>query len=335
MYVLVENKEILTDKHVGIGAIGSCNHAATIIDAVNSTAIAHVYPIYNPFYVPEQSSTLSYCTTNFDDLLAMDGVMILSPNDTHMHYLEKLLAANYKGYIFCEKPPVTNVVELKKLRDLSPSRVMYDFSLRYSSFTHQLKDLIDQVGTVIAVDAWVTHGLAFKQSYPGSWRADKLRHEYGVLETVSVHWIDLFLMLFGNAVGTNHYQRNVAGTGSSADTCITRIRHASGVHSSIVSSYAAPASTRLLITGSDGIIEFNDGVMSLRRPRDSFDELGKFKNPPIAALNSVPDPFVDGLRSAVNAFVETIKRKDDFPKEWIKHSIETMDVIVECKGLII
>ena len=57
---------------------------------------------------------------NANDLIsskAIDAIIISSPNETHFKYLT-LILEKFKGYIFCEKPPVTELAELKKLEEL-------------------------------------------------------------------------------------------------------------------------------------------------------------------------------------------------------------------------
>lgn len=322
-------------RHINIGAIGWRNHASSVIKAVNLSSDASVKFIYHPQYVPSSAYDSAKGTMEFDDLLGMDGVMILSPNDTHMHYLELLRAKGFQGHIFCEKPPVTNVEELKRLRGMDASRVMYDFSLRHSLLSLRLRDQLKRIGRVIAANAWVSHGLAFKPEYPTSWRADRSRHEHGVLETASIHWIDLLLMLLGPAAGANHRQRNVAETGGSDDTSVLNLRHSCGAQSTVVTSYAAPALTRLSILGSDGVLDYDDDVLMLRGPRDTFDRSGRFKTPPARETEVIPDPFLDGMQIAIDEFLHAIEENVGFPSTWTQQSLETMDVIFECKGLIL
>lgn len=314
-----------------IGTIGWRNHADDVIQAYKRLTSDNPTCVYHPAYEPP----IAAGSSNFNDLLKTDGIMVLSPNDTHMAYIEQLQAAGYSGYIFCEKPPVTNFEELYRLRKVDSTKIMYDFSLRYSDFAKRLSEMLPKVGEVISNNVWVTHGLAFKQSYPSSWRASVQRHKFGLLETVAIHWVDLALRFFGPSAAANHKSRNVAGTGTSTDTSVVSIRHAAGPYTTIVTSYAAPFMLRMLIIGTDGIIEYRDGLLMLSGPRETFDAAGRFESPPVVEKHLIVDPFVDGLDEALKAFTSIVSNKDTFPKQWFDDSLETMDVILECKGLLI
>lgn len=318
---------------ISLGAIGWKNHAEKVIETVNGFwPRAHVVKVYHPRYVPD--TPYGSGTSDINDLFNLDGVMILSPNDTHLSYIEMLLSKGFKGYIFCEKPPVTNLDEFHRLHQLDPKRVMYDFSLRHSYLKHQLDSLLPLIGTVIKADAWVTHGFAYKPGYASSWRADSSRHHYGLLESVSIHWIDMLLQLLGSAVGVKHQQRNIAKSAAVPDTSVMEMRHVSGALSTIVASYAAPAFTKLSILGNDGAIELEGRTLSLYHPRDSFDDAGRYVMPQ-KVVYDVWDPFEDGLRNALVEFIGLIEGGTEVPPAWFKQSLDTMDVIFECKGLII
>jgi len=93
-----------------IGLIGYRNQAERLIDIIKSRADSKLECIYHP----TKKFDDSLFTNRFDDLLVCDAIIISSPNDTHYKYLTKL--QNFDGYIFCEKPPVTSINDLEKLR---------------------------------------------------------------------------------------------------------------------------------------------------------------------------------------------------------------------------
>ena len=57
-------------------------------------------------------------TDNFTDLIGSDGILISSPNDTHVQYIKDILDISPETYIFCEKPPAVNLEELDYLDEL-------------------------------------------------------------------------------------------------------------------------------------------------------------------------------------------------------------------------
>src|SRR5260370_25252538 len=169
---------------LNLGAIGDRNHAARMIAIAAASGLARVTRIYQP---RRALGGGRYCA-NLDALRDCDAVLILSPNDTHLQYLEAL-SQRFSGYIFCEKPPVASKDQLARLAqlDLQKERTFFDFNLRFGP----VREAIDEarggglLGDLVACSAVCTHGLAFKDSYPTSWRADVPRHPPRLPDTVA------------------------------------------------------------------------------------------------------------------------------------------------------
>ena len=93
---------------LNLGIIGYRNHAGKLISFLEKNSECEINYIYHP-----TKSLDDRFTNNFSNLYDCDAVIIASPNKTHYEYIEKL-TKNFNGYIFCEKPPVTNNEELIK-----------------------------------------------------------------------------------------------------------------------------------------------------------------------------------------------------------------------------
>lgn len=309
---------------ISLGAIGWRNHAAKMIASVRHVPRASVDVIYHPNYIPDVPGG----TSNVRDLLQTDGIMVLSPDDTHMQYISMLHEMGYKGRILCEKPPVTSIDELARLRSIMPTNVMFNFPLRHGTFTSTVVDMLHSIERPISATVHVTHGLAFRSGYAQSWRAQ--HRGAGILGTVSIHWIDLFIMLFGDVIDVWHMSQNAAHTGIADDTSVLCMKHVTGVISTIVASYAAPALTHLRILGTDGIIELHNKQLTLCSPRDTFNASGEFVRPPVKSMFIFSDPFLDGLTATVSRFIDACGDDREFPPEWLASSLSTMDVIFQC-----
>lgn len=148
-----------------IGAIGWRNHAARMIGLVDASGLGRVEVVYHPDRRPEHPGG----TTRFEDLLGCDAVMILSPNGTHGAYLRRL-ADSYGGYVSCEKPVVTTGAELDAVRGMDKGRTFFNFNLRFSRWAGIIRAAVDdgRLGRVLHAEVQATHGLAFKDVYPGS-----------------------------------------------------------------------------------------------------------------------------------------------------------------------
>ena len=101
---------------VQVGIIGYQNHAKKLISFAENNPKCSLQYIFHPNKKIDDKRG----TNNLKDLFTCDAIIISSPNSTHFEYIKKL--SNFSGYIFCEKPPVTNLVELKKLKQLDVNK---------------------------------------------------------------------------------------------------------------------------------------------------------------------------------------------------------------------
>ena len=156
---------------LNLGVIGYRKHAGKLISFLEKNSECKINYIYHP-----TKSLDDRFTNSFSNLYDCDAVIIASPNKTHYEYIEKL-TKNFKGYIFCEKPPVTSFTELENLEKMPTNwkqKIFFNFMLRFSDLSDIIKNKInsDELGTIIHIDIHDAKGLAFKKEYPSSWRAD-------------------------------------------------------------------------------------------------------------------------------------------------------------------
>ena len=121
---------------IKVGLIGYKNQAVKL-QYFFETKKCEITKIYHP----TKNSTDIRFTNNFADLYENDVVIIASPNNSHFKYIRKLLD-NFSGYIFCEKPPVTNMKDLKYLEKISKkskNRLFFNFNLRFGELNKKFK----------------------------------------------------------------------------------------------------------------------------------------------------------------------------------------------------
>ena len=85
--------------------------------------------IFHPEKLIDDKRSTNVLSELYDD----NSIIIASPNRTHFEYIKKLISG-FEGYIFCEKPPITSLVELKELKNLSEkekSRIFFNFNFRF------------------------------------------------------------------------------------------------------------------------------------------------------------------------------------------------------------
>ncbi len=304
---------------IRVGAIGHRNHAARVLELVERSGIAEVAHVFDARRLAEHPRA----TERFEDLLRCDAVMVLSPNATHFEYLARLVG--YRGYVFCEKPPVSTLEELDALErlGLDRGRTFFDFNLRFSALARVVERARrDGVfGEPVFASAVVTHGLAFKPSYASSWRAVAELHRNGVAETAAIHWLDLFTTFFGEPTSCAYWPARLSGVGTATDSCRIVLGFASGATADVVASYASPRRTEAQLVGTNGIVRLRDGVLEVLSPRDTFDPSGRFADPP--SVHAEPGGgdalYDDSLAASVTAFLEACAANTRFPE----HAFDT------------
>ena len=83
-------------------------------------------------YKPKNKSSLD--AEFYNRIKKFDIFFITSPNTTHFKYLHNLS----EKYIFCEKPPVSKLEDLNKLRKMNTGKIYFNFNLRFSKIVEIL-----------------------------------------------------------------------------------------------------------------------------------------------------------------------------------------------------
>ncbi len=166
------------------GFIGYRNFAAKLKELFKSSGLVEQFL----FFHPEKSVEGLVCATELEELFDCDFIVISSPDRTHGEYLRKL--HTYKGYIFCEKIPVTTRDDLSFLKYNRNPLIYFDFNYRKS----KLFDLIkEHEKTIIYVQHQMGHGLALNQRYGDHWRSKASFAPLGVFQLSGIHFFDLLV----------------------------------------------------------------------------------------------------------------------------------------------
>lgn len=299
---------------LSIGTIGCRGHAARIIERVERSGIGRIALIHHP---GRRIDSPLY-TPHLEDLRELDAVLILSPNASHARYLS--WAADYPGYVFCEKPPIVQKTELALFERLEPDRTFFNFNLRYSRLARFLTDAPKRwnLGSLVSCDILATHGLAFSPKYIGSWRADPDLHSHGLAETVAIHFVDLLATIFPQMLSTVAYvHSNIAHTGKADDTCRWLLALKGGGTASITASYAAPAVSNIVLLFANGLIHVGQDRIVVKGPRDTFDSTGGYSPPPEIHSESFDfkTNYIDSLDCSVKTFLEACRDRRALPQD--------------------
>lgn len=316
-----------------IGFIGYKGHAARLIKIFEKIKQCEI----SYFYHPQKDINLKQIhliksknaktTRKLEDLFTCDAIVISSPNHTHFTYIKTLLK-NYSGYIFCEKPPVADLKELKILTKIpvkDQKRLYFNFNMRFG-FLHDILKKFPQkynLGKPLKIAITVGHGLAFKKSYKSSWRAKKELHKAGVLETLGVHYIDLASFLFGLPENLHYTSENYSPYGDSIDTSHLSCNFKNRCYFNLTCSYCVPCTEDIQILYTNGIIKLNSKEIRVFGPRDVFNKNGFFADPPIIFKKSFNSEnlYFESLTKSCKYFIDCVSHKKEMSLKYFRQSI--------------
>ena len=164
--------------------IGDGIHSKRIQNILNTKKIK--FEIFKP------KNKNNYAKKKFNELKKFNTFFITSPDNTHFHYINKLYRF---GYIFCEKPPCTNINHLNLLKKIKSRKIFYNFNYRFSEFYKILKNRNKyNLGKLLYGTIINGHALGLKKDYKKNWRSKKRISKKGILEVVSIHYLDIIIL---------------------------------------------------------------------------------------------------------------------------------------------
>ena len=300
-----------------ISIIGYKNHALRLENILKSMGI-------NPYM-------WNHHTDNFTDLIGSDGILISSPNDTHVDYIKKILGWKNTPYIFCEKPPAVSLKELIYLDGLdsnTKSRIFFNFNRRFSYISKLVKER--DMGKPVHFNFISSHGLAFKETFKDNWRFTSTNELMGVYGTVAVHYIDMCIWLLGECENIN-INKSTYSESKLPDSVTIDMKFKNGCTTNIFVSYVTPFINRSNMIFENAIIEQEDGTINLYENWNTTDENGFFKKPnkqTLLELESSREYYNDSLKNSLVEFVKVVKDKDSFPSEYFSKSLESNHILL-------
>ena len=326
----------VTDVHMThkIGIIGYKNHAERLLNILDKKKDCCVEFIYHPTKKLKDVRG----TNKISDLLSCDAILISSPNHTHFNYLKKL--EKFNGYIFCEKPPVVLRSELNSLRKFKigkKRKICFNFNFRFIKINSLIEEIVKDkhLGKIININIIWTHGLAFKKEYVKSWRSKGNIHS--VLDTVTVHFIDMLNLHFGKPKKIQYYPKLVAKTGTAYDTVNMNMMYGNNVNVQILNSYASPLVNEISILTNNSWIVFRKNEFVIYHPRDVFNKKGFFKDPPIykKLKIKIDKDYNKSLKYSLDDFIFHVKNNIPFDLKSFNTSLETNKIIIDLKKKLI
>ena len=270
-----------------ISIIGYKNHASRLENILKGMGI-------NPFM-------WNHHTDNFTELIDSDGILISSPNDTHVQYIKDILDISPQSYIFCEKPPSVNLEELDYLDGLdsdTKGKIFFNFNRRFSYISKLVKE--KDLGKPVHFNFVSSHGLAFKDTFKDNWRFTSTNELMGVYGTVAVHYIDMCIWLLGECENIS-INKSTYSESNLADSVTIDMKFKNGCTTNIFVSYVTPFINRSNMIFENAIVEQEDGIINLYENWNTIDEKGFFKKPnkqTLLELESSREYYNDSLENS-------------------------------------
>jgi predicted dehydrogenase len=292
-------------KHVNICFIGNGSHAERIKIIISNMEISYDLVEYDRVADIEQQA----------NVLNSDIIFITSPNSTHANYLNKL-SKSYKGYVFCEKPPINKFEDLEIFDMIDPCRFFFGFNHRYSEiqdFISNTEELYN-MGDMVNINIHMSYPFSVKESYKYSWKSDISKSPCGVIENLGIHYIDLSVTLLGRIKQVSLNSVNINKSGSAADTATICLVHEGGSTSQIFVSYATLARESMYFSFERGDISYNGSEFNTYYPRETVGKNGLSICPPIVLSKSIDSEllYYQSLHNCINYFINIALSNDCF-----------------------
>jgi UDP-N-acetylglucosamine 3-dehydrogenase len=247
----------------------------------------------------------SYVDLIQDDHL--DAVLIALPTDLHEKAV--VLAAECGRHILCEKAMALDAASARRMLDAARAHnciFMVAHVLRFWPQYARIKELVDagEIGSVISASAYRL------QKYPPwmTWFRDPKRSG-GALLDLQVHDVDFIHWIMGHPesvyeVGT----QSPTGAWDHYHTVLSYPHAQAIVEGSLMMPEAFPFSSRILVVGTQGALEYTFRVATNVQERESASHFFRlYKNNGEASEPSVSSE--DGYVAEFRYFVECVEQR--------------------------
>ncbi len=258
---------------IGAGSIGKTHIRAWQANGVTPVAFADANPAALGAVIAEYGGE-GYADGL--DLISADTIDIVSICTPPRFHADLAIAALDAGIaVLCEKPMARTLVEAERMAaavERTGTLLSVGFCHRFQPQIETLKAMIDrgELGTVMSLrNRFAGH----KADAATTWFSNPELAGGGVLADTSIHSIDLFRFLVGDAAGvaamTSTRETDLGPTLEVDDTAAMLLQTADGAIGVIESSWRTPAGEwTLAVHGTKGTAVMDYGTMALRVSKD-------------------------------------------------------------------
>jgi len=307
-----------------IGVVGYGSQAKRILEILKQKKLKP-HCIYK---AKKKNTDPKFVTDNSKFLEECNVIFICSPNDTHLDYIKRLYQDRY---IYCEKPPVNKVSDIEEIKKINSKFLYFNFNYRFSLISQIISNRDKyKLGNILSGNFTWTQGLASKKNFSSSWRSDKKICPKGAFEILGSHILDLISFHF-NIKEVVVKLSSFSKIGTAPDTAQFNIELENNSIISCLVSYFAPFIEKQMLVFENGYIISDEKSISVRGPRDVFDEKGFFKMPPalhIENLNQIDD-FNQSITRSVEYFLDIVKNEKIFESKYLDKSLITNQILLK------
>lgn len=199
---------------------------------------------------------------SFRDVLTdktIQGVVLATPNDTHLELIQKATAAG--KHVFVEKP-IANTIEDARaaIKAAADAKVVLSVGhvARRTTASRMAKKIIEEktLGRLCLIEGHIAHRGGMDLT-PQTWRWYKDRCPGGPLIQLAIHTIDTFHYLMGPVRSISAKVARIATPAEIEDTGVIALEYESGVLGYIGTAYTVPSSTFTYIYGTEAMLSLD------------------------------------------------------------------------------
>ena len=294
-------------KHLKICVIGNGIHSKRIQKILSKKKLN--------FFIHKPKSKKNFKKESLNALKKYNVFFIISPNHTHFHYIKSL---HKYGYIFCEKPPANNSIELNKLNKINSKKIYFNFNFRFSKIAKILSNANKyNLGKLVHANIVSCKSIGFKKDYKFNPRSSIKTCPKGVLEMVAIHWIDLFYYLFNVTKVNKPCLLNLSEFGNSYDNSYITLEINKKFLAYIFCSYTAPLINKKTFIYENGVVEQDEKFIKIKGPALNYDSKKFLKPPNIIKKFNISDKidYSESLKKSVDYFFTKVVNKKIFSKK--------------------
>jgi hypothetical protein len=192
---------------------------------------------------------------------------------------------------------------------------------------------LNSLGSIQHINIATGHGLAFKECYAESWRADGINNLHAITETSAIHYFDLLKSIYGPIEDFFYSPSNISGVGSAYDSVQISLKF-NNISACIYASYSSPYINEVLVVGVNGVLKISDDYLYIYGPRDTFNKDNNFTTPPLIEKKEIKMEcdYMDSLSKSFDFFITHVANKENIDVSLYNEGLATNKFLLEMQN---